>query len=195
MVAERRAGDARRHCMKLTTTARHFETTPELIAFTETRMRKLKRFWDQILHVDVIMSVEKFRHTAEVKVHVNGHDFAAKEESDDMYGSIEKAAKNLEKQMKKLKGKLVINAHKHRKGVLRMETREKVIGSASVGAIAGLTIVEEVPREIHEFTVEEAIVVMEEEGYNFVLFNDKESRKLSLVYKRADGNYGLLEKF
>ncbi|MDD4858394.1 MAG: ribosome-associated translation inhibitor RaiA [Candidatus Krumholzibacteria bacterium] len=181
--------------MKLTTTARHFETTPELIAFTDARMRKLKRFWDQILYVDVIMSVEKFRHMAEVKVHVNGHDFSAKEESDDMYSSIEKAVKNLEKQMKKFKGKLVINAHKHRKGVLKTETREKIIGSASVGAVAGLEVVEDVPRDIHELTVEEAIVLMEDEGGNFVLFNDKESRKLSLVYKRADGNYGLLEKF
>jgi putative sigma-54 modulation protein len=181
--------------MKLTTTARHFDTTPELIAFTDERMRKLKRFWDNILYVDVIMSVEKFRHTAEVKVHVNGHDFAAKEVSDDMYGSIEKAAKNLEKQMKKFKGKLVINAHRHRKGAFKTATREKVIGPVSVGAPAGLNIIEEVSRDIHDFTVEEAIIAMESDGNNFVLFNDKESRKLSLVYKRTDGNYGLLEKF
>jgi putative sigma-54 modulation protein len=181
--------------MKLMTTARHFETTPELITFTENRMRKLKRFWDQILNVDVIMSVEKFRHIAEVNIHVNGHDFAAKEESDDMYNSIDKAGRNLEKQMKKFKGKLVINAHKHHKGVFKTETREKVIHSASLGTVAGLEIVEDVPRDIHEFTVEEAIVTMEEEGHNFMLFNSKESGKLNLVYKRPDGNYGLLEKF
>jgi putative sigma-54 modulation protein len=181
--------------MNLTTTARHFETTPELLSFTDTRMRKLKRFWDQIINVDVIMSVEKFRHIAEVKVHVNGHDFAAKEESDDMYSSIDRAGKDLERQMKKFKGKLVINAHKHRKGLLRTETPEKVIHSGSIGTIAGLEVVEEVPRDIHEYTVEEAIVVMEDEGHNFMLFNAKESGKLSLVYKRPDGNYGLLEKF
>jgi putative sigma-54 modulation protein len=181
--------------MKLTTTARHFESTPELITFAENRIRKLKRYWDQILHVEAIMSVEKFRHIAEIKVHVNGHDFAAKEESDDMYGSIDKSVKNLEKQMKKIKGKLVINAHKHRKGVPKAETRERIIGSASVGAATGLEIIEEVPRDIHEYTLEEAIVIMEEEGHNFMLFNSKESGKLSLVYKRADGNYGLLEKF
>jgi len=181
--------------MKLTTTARHFESTPELIAFTETRMRKLKRFWDQIINVDVIMSVEKFRHIAEAKVHVNGHDFSAKEESDDMYNSIEKAAKNLEKQMKKFKGKLVVNAHKHRKGALKAQTRERIVGSASIGAVTGLEFIEELPRDIHEFTVEEAIIIMEDEGHNFMLFNDKESGKLSFVYKRPDGNYGLIEKF
>ena len=181
--------------MKLTTTARHFEATPELVTFTENKIRKLKRFWDQILHVEAIMSVEKFRHIAEIKVHVNGHDFAAKEESDDMYGSIEKAVKNLEKQMKKFKGKLVINAHGHRKGVYKSETREKIIGSASIGTTAGLEVVEEVLHGIPELSVEAAIVLMEDEERNFMLFNNTESGKLSIVYRRADGNYGLLEKF
>ena len=177
--------------MKLTTTARHFEATPELVEYAESRMRKLKRFWDQIIHVDLIMSVEKFRHIAEVNVHVNGHDFAAKEESDDMYGSIDKTAKNLEKQMKKLKGKLIINSHKHRKG----ETREKVIGSGSIGAVTGLETIEDISRDVHDLTVEEAIVLMEDGEHNFMLFNNKESGKLNLVYKRPDGNYGLIEKF
>jgi putative sigma-54 modulation protein len=181
--------------MKLTTTARHFETTPELVTFTENKVRKLKRFWDQILNVEAIMSVEKFRHIAEIKVHVNGHDFAAKEESDDMYASIEKSVKNIEKQMKKFKGKIVLNAHGHRKGVFKSETREKIIGSASVGTTAGLEVIEEVAHGIRDLSVEAAIVLMEDEERNFMLFNDTESGKLSIVYRRPDGNYGLLEKF
>ena len=79
--------------MKLTTTARHFEASPELLEHTEKRLGKLKRFFDQILHVDVIMSVEKVRNIAEINVHVNGHDFTAQEESKDMKLSIDKAAK------------------------------------------------------------------------------------------------------
>ncbi len=181
--------------MKLTTTARHFETTPELVTFAENKIRKLKRFWDQILNVEAIMSVEKFRHIAEIKVHVNGHDFTAKEESDDMYNSIEKSVKSLEKQMKKFKGKVVLNAHGHRKGAFKAETREKIIGSASVGSTSGLEVVEEVPHGIPELSVEAAIVLMEDEERNFMLFNNTESGKLTIVYRRADGNYGLLEKF
>jgi putative sigma-54 modulation protein len=181
--------------MKLTTTARHFEATPELVTFTENKVRKLKRFWDQILNVDAIMSVEKFRNVAEIKVHVNGHDFSAKEESDDMYASIEKSVKNLEKQMKKFKGKAILNAHGHRKGVYKSETIEKVIGSASIGSTKGLEVIEEVAHGIRETTVEAAIVLMEDEEHNFMLFNNTESGKLSIVYRRADGNYGLIEKF
>ena len=66
--------------MKLTTTARHFDASPELVEYTERKLVKLKRFFDHILTVDVIMTVEKFRHIAEMNVHVNGHDFSAKEE-------------------------------------------------------------------------------------------------------------------
>jgi putative sigma-54 modulation protein len=181
--------------MKLSTTARHFDSTPELIDYIDNRMRKLKRFWDHILNVDVIMSVEKFRHIAEVKVHVNGHDFAAKEESEDMRTSIDRTAKDLERQMKKLKGKLVTNSHKRRRGALGPQASERIVGSASIGSAAGLEIAAEVPHEVRDLGVEEAIVLMEDDGRNFLLFNNRESGKLNIVYKRADGDYGLIEKF
>ncbi len=181
--------------MKLTTTARHFEATPDLIEYTDNRMRKLKRFWDHILNVDVIMTVEKFRHIAEVKVHVNGHDFSAKEESEDMRTSIDRTAKDLERQMKKFKGKLVTNAHRRGQGIpFRAGKHEKIIRSGSVGAVSGLEVIEEVPHDIHEFTVEEAIVHMEDAERNFLLFSNRESGKLNVVYRRSDGNYGLIEK-
>lgn len=181
--------------MKVTTTARHFDATPDLVEYAENKLRRLKRFFDQIMKVDVIMSIEKFRHIAEIKVHVNGHDFSAKEESDDMRTSIDHATKDLEKQVKKFKGKLVLNSHKHRKGGTKAETQEKVIGSASIGTTAGLEIIEQIPRDVEELTVEEAIVLMEDAEQPFLVFNNKDSGQINLVYKRPDGNYGLLEKF
>jgi len=180
--------------MKLTTTARHFEATPDLVEYAETKLRRLKRFFDKIIHVETIMSVEKFRHIAEINVHVNGHSFAAKEESDDMRTSIDRAVKDLEKQMKKFKGRVVLDSHKHHKGAMRPETREKVIGSGSVGGAAGLEIVEELTRDVHELTVEEAIVQMEDAQHGFCLFNNRETGLLNIVYKRPDGNYGLIER-
>lgn len=179
--------------MKMKTTARHFEATPELIDYADERLRKLKRFWDGILKVDVVMSVEKFRHIAEVNVHVGGHDFAAREESNDMRAAIDKAGKSLEKQMKKFKDKVVLEPRK-RGGLAAADVREKIIGSASLGRPGGLEVVEEVPHGVHELSAEEAIVLMEEDGRNFLLFNDRESGRLHIVYKRSDGNYGLIEK-
>ena len=179
--------------MKLTTTARHFEASPELLEHTEKRLGRLKRFFDQILHVDVIMSVEKVRNIAEINVHVNGHDFTAQEESKDMILSIDKASKSLERQMKKFKGKIISNHHKPRPGGIVDVPDETVIDSGSVGGVEGLQIIERVPRDVPVFMVEEAIIRLEDDERHFILFNDKETGKLNLVYKRADGHYGVIE--
>ena len=179
--------------MKLTTTARHFEASPELLEHTEKRLRKLKRFFDHILHVDVIMSVENFRNIAEINVHVNGHDFTAQEESKDMKLSIDKASKSLERQMKKFKGKIISNHHKSAHAGIIEVPEETVIDSGSIGGVTGLQILERVPRVVPSSTVEEAIIKLEDDERHFVLFNDRETGKLNLVYKRPDGNYGVIE--
>jgi putative sigma-54 modulation protein len=178
--------------MKLTTTARHFEASPELLEHTEKRLVKLKKFFDQILYVDVIMSVENFRNIAEINVHVNGHDFTSKEQSKDMVLSIDKAAKNLERQMKKFKGKMISNHHRPRPGGVVEIPEEMVIDSGSVGK-EGLEILENVPREVPAISVEEAIIRMEDDEEHFLLFNDRNSGKLNLVYKRPDGHYGVIK--
>jgi len=181
--------------MRLTTTVRHFEATPDIVEYTEKKMLKLKRFFDNILHVNVTMSVEKFRHIAEVNVHVNGHNFFAKEESDDMKVSIDKAAEDLERQMKKFKGKIISNHHKHRKQEVTFMPEEKIIASGSIGKDVRLEYIESSEKNIPICTVEEAIIDMENKEKQFTIFNNKESGKVSLVYKRDDGNYGLIEKF
>lgn len=179
--------------MKLTTTARHFETSPELIEHIEERMRRLKRYFDHILNIDVIMSLEKFRHIAEVNMHVNGHDFTAKEVSEDMFSSIDLAAKSLERQIKKYKGKMILNRHHPRSPGRSASSPEMVVKAESVGTIAGIDVMEHVLHEIAELSVEEAIIAMEDQNRDFLLFNNPESGKLSFVYRRSDGHFGVID--
>jgi len=179
--------------MKLTTTARHFEASPELNEHIEERMRRLKRYFDHILNVDVIMDVEKFRNIAEVNVHVNGHDFTAREESEDMYGSIDLAAKSLERQIKKFKGKMINNHHNQRKNGRKDSSSEMVIKAESVGTDSGIDVMDQVDHEVAELSVEEAIIAMKDQGKDFLLFNNPESGKLNLVYRRSDGHFGVID--
>lgn len=179
--------------MKLTTTARHFESSPELSEHIEERLRRLKRYFDHILTIDVIMSVEKFRHLAEVNVHVNGHDFTAKEVSEDMFTSIDMAAKSLERQIKKFKGKMIKNHHNPRRAARPLSSSERIVRADSVGAAGGINVLEHVPHEVSDLSVEEAIIAMEDQERDFLLFNNPESGKLSFVYKRSDGHYGVID--
>ena len=179
--------------MKLTTTARHFEAEPGLLKHIEERLLRLKRYFDHILNVDVIMSVEKFRHVAEINVHVNGHDFNAKEESEDMYTSIDKTAKSLERQIKKFKAKLKSSHQKNKKQMKDHIPREIVIKADSVGSESGIELLENIDREHVTLNVEEAILAMNKVSEDFLLFNNLESGKLNFVYKRSDGHYGVID--
>jgi putative sigma-54 modulation protein len=179
--------------MIITTTARHFESSPGLVEHIEERLGKLKKYFDQIIKVDVIMDVQKFRHIVEVNVHVNGHDFTAKEESEDMYGSIDLSAKSLERQIKKFKEKLIDNHHHPKKSGLQPISAEKIIKAESVGSEGGIDVLEHVNHEINHLNIEEAIVAMVNQERDFLLFNNTESGKLNFVYKRSDGHYGVID--
>ena len=179
--------------MNITTTARHFEASPELIEHIEERIGRLKRYFDHILNVDVIMDVQKFRHLAEVKVHVNGHDFTAREESEDMYGSIDLTAKSLERQIKKFKGKMIDHHHHPRKSGIKAIPAERIIKAESIGSEGGIDVLEQITHEISHLSVEEAIIAMVDQKRDFLLFNNAESGKLNFVYKRSDGHYGVID--
>jgi len=179
--------------MKITTTARHFESSPELIEHIEERIGRLKRYFDHILNVDVIMDVQKFRHIVEVNVHVNGHNFTAKEESEDMYNSIDLAAKSLERQVKKFKGKIIDNHHNPRRNDRLSASAETIIKAESVGTGGGIDVLDQITHEISHLTVEEAIISMKDQKKDFLLFNNTESGKLNFVYKRSDGHFGVID--
>ncbi len=179
--------------MKLTTTARHFEADSGLMEHIEERLYRLKRYFDQILNVDVIMSVEKFRHIAEINVHVNNHDFHAKEESEDMYTSIDKSAKSLERQIKKFKARLKSGHQKTKTGHGGVASSEIVVKADSIGTGRGIEMMEPVQHDIMELSIEEAIISMEDNERNFLLFNNVDSGTLHFVYKRSDGHYGVID--
>ncbi len=88
--------------------------TPALREYTELRMGKLEKYLPNPIEANIILSVEKYRHIAELLVTVNGHKMVAKEETSEMYHSIDKVVSTLEKRFKKYKGKMITNSRDHR---------------------------------------------------------------------------------
>jgi len=92
--------------MNITVTARHFDLTPELKEYVEREINGLTRYFDKIISADVILDVEKYRQTAEVKIKVYRDVLTGTADSDDMYASIEMVIDKVKRQLKKYKGKL-----------------------------------------------------------------------------------------
>lgn len=92
--------------MNISITARHFDLTPQLKQNIEKEVNGLTRYFENIISAEVILDVEKYRQSAEIKVKVYKDTITGKGDSNDMYASIEMAIDKVKTQLKKYKGKL-----------------------------------------------------------------------------------------
>jgi putative sigma-54 modulation protein len=99
--------------MRIDVTARHFELSKALEDHVQDRLGTLRKYFERLINAHVILSVEKYRHIAEITLKLSGLTLASKEESDDMYVSIDHAVDKLERQVKRYKQKL--QNHKSKK--------------------------------------------------------------------------------
>lgn len=93
--------------MQVSVTARRLEMTPELKTFAEEKVRKITKHLDRVIDVHIVLSAEKYRHTAEVTLNVNGFLIHGEEVSSDIYTSIEQVMHKIDAQIKKYKSKLI----------------------------------------------------------------------------------------
>lgn len=173
--------------MKFIISGKNFEISDSLKERVSKKLGKLEKFFSPAAEAHVTMGIEKNRHILEVTIVFNGLTLRAEVENDDMYVCIDRAEDILEGQIRKNKTRL---EKKLRAEALRAENFR-----------SDLTIEEE-----HEFrvvrtkkfaikpmTVEEAILQMNLLGHEFFMFSNSESGEANVVYRRKDGNYGLIE--
>jgi putative sigma-54 modulation protein len=91
--------------MNLTISGHHLEVTPAIRDYVSEKLDRVKRHFDNVINVNVIMQVEKLVHKAEATLHVKGHDFHARSEDGNMYAAIDILADKLDRQIVKHKEK------------------------------------------------------------------------------------------
>ena len=99
--------------MKVTITGRHMDVTDALRAYIENGLEKIRVHFDRVIDAEVILSVEKHRHLAEMNLHANGVRIHSKESSSDMYASVDVVLDKLDTQVRKFKDR--INNHQPRR--------------------------------------------------------------------------------
>jgi putative sigma-54 modulation protein len=100
--------------MQITTTARHFDLDPELRRFVEQRVGKFRRYAGDILEAHVVLSAEKYRHSAEITVHLRQNQIVGRDEATDARMAIDRAAGALEEQLRRLKERRIDRTHEAR---------------------------------------------------------------------------------
>lgn len=170
--------------MKTTVTGRHIEVTSALKAYVEERINHLARYSSRATEASVILTVEKYRHQADVTVNVNGTVLQATEETSEMYASIDQAVEKIERQIKKLKDRL----HDHRQRV-----EPSPVDDAGAGApVVGRALVAERPA-VAAMTPEDAASSLTRGSDPFLLFRHAATEQVNLVYRKADGTVGWID--
>lgn len=105
--------------MNLHITGRHIEVTPAIREYVENKIGRLHKHFDSIVEAQVILSVERVKHNAEITVHVAGKDLHCSCSEDSLYAAIDVLADKIERQIVKYKTKQTPSHHQPHK---RMET-------------------------------------------------------------------------
>ncbi len=91
--------------MNLTITGHHVEITPAIHDYVLSKIERIKRHSDNLIDINVVMTVEKLRHSIEANVHLSGKDIFVQVEDADMYAAIDGLADKLDRQIVKHKEK------------------------------------------------------------------------------------------
>ncbi len=179
--------------MSIHITGRQIDITGPLKAFAESKVNKLDRFIDGITDIHVTLSVQKYRQRAEVNVHSRGNTYlTAVEESDDLYSSIQQAVEKIETQARKRNSKRI---GKKRRASRHEGTFDVIAGDAvqAPNEEGGPRVVESHRFVIKPLSVEEAVVELDAGGAEFLVFRNAEHEQVNVIYRRPDGNYGLID--
>ncbi len=171
--------------MNIIVTGRHLEVTPALKDYAEKKIARFDRYLSNITEAVVTLSVEKYRHKVEVLLKVNGVLIQAEGITGDVYSSIDGVAEKLERQIKKYKEKLV----SHRKG----EGKAGVAEVEEAGAVEIGRIIKNKRFELKPMSPDEAAMQMELLDKDFFVFTNDGSGVINVIYRRRDGNFGLIE--
>jgi putative sigma-54 modulation protein len=185
--------------VNLTVKGRNLVLTEAISSYTEEKIGRLRKYLADGSRCEVELWTEKNPSIAdnqvvEATIFTKGPVIRAREASPDIYASIDLVFAKLERQVKKYRGKLLSRsqgAHKETfvsEGFKIPEATEVVEAAAPV-----LSIVKTKQFMIKPMTPEEAALQLELVGHEFFVFTNAESQETAVVYRRRDGNYGLIE--
>lgn len=179
----------------------HLDVTPALREYVEKRLSRISRHLESpsTQEVQVTLSVTRGIHAVEVTIPLAHVLLRAEERSSDMYASIDMVTDKLEKQIGRYKDKVGQKVG-HRKKVegVRAKVSGGSLGNRAQGSVAvRLDEDEDEIVRIKEFEmkpmhVSEAILQMDMLGHDFYVFANAETERTSVVYRRRDGQYGLI---
>lgn len=175
--------------IRINISGKNLEITQALRGYVEKKVAKLEKYLNdnQTFSAEVMLRTERGIHIAEVTMNLSGIMLRGEGKTGDMYTSIDAAVDRIERQFNKYKSKLSRRIHGPKLGEMQTSAQ------GEAGDSQEPRIVRTKRFALKPMDVEEAVMQMELLGHDFFVFRDADTGDVSVVYKRRDGNYGLIE--
>lgn len=174
------------------------EITDGIRDHVDSGLQKIKQHFDRVIDVNVVLTVEKRRHLAEINLHANGLQINAKESSEDMYSSIDSALQKIDRQVTKHKGR--IQRHQPRSSKEAQEVERQIFelesndeASSDVEIASNYKVIQRTKAPLKSLSIQEAAFHLELLDDAFLVFSNADTQQVNVVYWRSDGTYGLIE--
>lgn len=177
--------------MQVSVTFRNTDAENWFKDYVNERISKIRKYVDKPIEAHVILTVEKFRNVAEINLMAKGVSIIGKEEAKDMQLAFDAVMDKIERQVKKHK-----EITRDHKSASKQEARETTVPAAVEEAEdeeERARVVETRKMVIQPMSLDDAIMALEDSRNPFFIFRDLSSENVSVLYRREDGNYTLIE--
>jgi putative sigma-54 modulation protein len=178
--------------MQTSVTFRHMDPSEPLKQHVLSKLERIRKFFPDPIRAQIVLSLERYRHKADIIITLhNGLAIKGKELTEDMYSAIDMVMEKIERQVRRYKDR--IDSHRPAPGpevLVHYEVMEPVEAQAKSPEYK---VVKSSRFFARPLSIDEAVMQMNLLGNEFLVFTNAESRDVNVVYKRSDGNYGLIE--
>jgi len=170
--------------MKIHITGRHLRLTKAIRTYVEEKVSKAQKYFSHIIWAQVSVSVEKRAHQAEIVIHASKQTFRALAKAATVYAAVDLASDKIDTQLRKYKERLKEH-HKH------TAATPDIVQELMDASPVRFSVVKQVPVPL--MSPDDAAVEMERLGYTFWMFQNSDSKKINVIFRRLDDSFGLLQ--
>jgi putative sigma-54 modulation protein len=190
--------------MQVSVTFRHMDATEALRQYAEDKIdRALRKYLRSPFDAHVVLTTERHQHNCDVTVSVSGHTIKGTERTTDMYSAIDRVGDKIERQVRRYKDKL----RNHKPTALDAELRApEVLISLLDQQDLQPTATEPDPEPEPEsrvlqteivtakaMSVDDAVMNLDLSQSQFIVFTNRATNGVAVLYRREDGKYGLVD--
>ncbi len=193
--------------LRINILGRNVYVTESMKEYAFEKLSKIEKFHNHIMDIHVTMDVQKMEQSVIIMLHLEHFRVKVSASSTDMYASIDRAVEKLQTKIRRWKDRIQ-DHHKKPRSVIDMQVNVLKRPFTDLDLINEAIEMENAVEEMERYeapqiigtdsrsmktlTTEEAIMKMELSDDGFMLYRGEEDRKLKVIYRRNDGNYGLI---